>query len=84
MTDTASSRSVTPGPDASNGGMLNLLNGFVVELRNAGLPVSLTENLDAMEAVQHIPDRGPRCVQIRVRCHADQKPCALAQLRDGF
>ena len=35
--------------------MLKLLNGFVVELRNAGLPVSLTENLDAMEAVQHIP-----------------------------
>ena len=36
-------------------GMLDLLNGFVVELRNAGLPVSLTENLDAMDAVQHIP-----------------------------
>jgi uncharacterized protein with von Willebrand factor type A (vWA) domain len=35
--------------------MLELLNGFVVELRNAGLPVSLTENLDAMEAVQHVP-----------------------------
>jgi uncharacterized protein with von Willebrand factor type A (vWA) domain len=35
--------------------MLELLAGFVVELRNAGLPVSLTENLDAMEAVQHIP-----------------------------
>ena len=35
--------------------MIELLNGFVVELRNAGLPVSLTENLDAMEAVQHIP-----------------------------
>ena len=35
--------------------MMELLNGFVVELRNAGLPVSLTENLDAMEAVQHIP-----------------------------
>ena len=33
------------------GSMLDLLNGFVVELRNAGLPVSLTENLDAMEAV---------------------------------
>jgi uncharacterized protein with von Willebrand factor type A (vWA) domain len=29
--------------------------GFIVELREAGLPVSLTENLDAMEAVQHIP-----------------------------
>ncbi|MFM2182518.1 MAG: hypothetical protein RJB61_812 [Actinomycetota bacterium] len=35
--------------------MLDLLSGFVTELRNAGLPVSLTENLDAMEAVQHIP-----------------------------
>jgi uncharacterized protein with von Willebrand factor type A (vWA) domain len=35
--------------------MLDLLNGFVQELRNAGLPVSLTENLDAMEAVQYIP-----------------------------
>jgi uncharacterized protein len=35
--------------------MLDLLNGFVAELRNAGLPVSLTENLDAMEAVQYIP-----------------------------
>ena len=33
--------------------MMELLNGFVV-LRN-GLLVSLTENLDAMEAVQHIP-----------------------------
>ena len=35
--------------------LLDLLTGFIVELRNAGLPVSLTENLDAMEAVQHIP-----------------------------
>ena len=35
--------------------MLDLLSGFIVELRNAGLPVSLTENLDAMEAITHIP-----------------------------
>src|SRR5690606_39514830 len=42
-------------PTTGRSGMLELLNGFVVELRNAGLPVSLTENLDAMEAVQHIP-----------------------------
>jgi uncharacterized protein with von Willebrand factor type A (vWA) domain len=48
MTDTSEATS------AQRGGMLDLLNGFVVELRNAGLPVSLTENLDAMEAVQHI------------------------------
>jgi hypothetical protein len=35
--------------------LLDLLNGFIGELRQAGLPVSLTENLDAMEAVRHIP-----------------------------
>jgi uncharacterized protein with von Willebrand factor type A (vWA) domain len=35
--------------------LLDLLNGFIGELRDAGLPVSLTENLDAMQAVQHIP-----------------------------
>jgi uncharacterized protein with von Willebrand factor type A (vWA) domain len=35
--------------------VLDLLNGFIQELRAAGLPVSLTENLDAMEAVTHIP-----------------------------
>src|SRR5207302_10424645 len=35
--------------------MLDLLARFIQELRAAGLPVSLTENLDAMEAVRHIP-----------------------------
>ena len=35
--------------------VLDLMSGFIAELRSAGLPVSLTENLDAMEAVQHIP-----------------------------
>src|SRR5881396_4392949 len=35
--------------------MLDLLAGFMQELREAGLPVSLTENLDTMEAVKHIP-----------------------------
>ena len=35
--------------------VLDLMSGFIVELRNAGLPVSLTENLDAMEAVKEIP-----------------------------
>ena len=34
---------------------LELLSGFIQELRSAGLPVSLTENLDAMQAVKHIP-----------------------------
>lgn len=40
---------------AVGGSMVDLLAGFIVELRKAGLPVSLTENLDAMEAVRHIP-----------------------------
>lgn len=35
--------------------LLALLGGFIAELRAAGLPISLTENLDAMEAVTHIP-----------------------------
>lgn len=64
---TSSSSPGSPSPDevtldtadaavASVGApLLDLLSGFVVELRSAGLPVSLTENLDAMEAVQHIP-----------------------------
>ncbi len=42
-------------PAALGDPILELLNGFIIELRNAGLPVSLTENLDAMEAVRHIP-----------------------------
>src|SRR4051795_237790 len=42
-------------PAISGMPMLDLLNGFIVELREAGLPVSLTENLDAMAAIEHIP-----------------------------
>ena len=43
-----------PAPRAPSP-LLELLAGFIQELREAGLPVSLTENLDAMEAVKHIP-----------------------------
>ena len=35
--------------------MLDLLTGFVAELRAAGIPVSLTEHLDAAEALRHVP-----------------------------
>ena len=48
MTDTAS-------PATTGDALVDLLNGFIAELREAGLPVSLTENLDAMQAVHHIP-----------------------------
>jgi uncharacterized protein with von Willebrand factor type A (vWA) domain len=50
VTDVATSQ-----PEISGEAMLELLNGFIIELREAGLPVSLTEHLDAMEAVKHIP-----------------------------
>ncbi len=35
--------------------MLDVLTGFVGELRAAGIPVSLTEHLDAAETLRHIP-----------------------------
>ena len=36
------------------GRMLDLISGFVHELRAAGLPVSMTENLDAMRALDYV------------------------------
>jgi uncharacterized protein with von Willebrand factor type A (vWA) domain len=42
-------------PVGSSAGLLESLAGFVKELRTAGIPVSLTENLDAVEALRHIP-----------------------------
>jgi hypothetical protein len=47
--------SEAPLPTGSSAGLLESLAGFVKELRTAGIPVSLTENLDAMEALRHIP-----------------------------
>jgi len=35
--------------------VLDVLTGFVGELRQAGLPVSLTGSLDAAEAIHHVP-----------------------------
>jgi len=57
--------------------VLDLMSGFIVELRNAGLPVSLTENLDAMEAVKEIPleDR-------EGRAHVEPAPLLLRLRHD--
>jgi uncharacterized protein with von Willebrand factor type A (vWA) domain len=35
--------------------MLDVLTGFVAELRRSGLPVSVTESTDAAEAIRHLP-----------------------------
>jgi uncharacterized protein with von Willebrand factor type A (vWA) domain len=35
--------------------VLDLLTGFITELRAAGIPVSLTEHIDAAEALRHVP-----------------------------
>jgi uncharacterized protein with von Willebrand factor type A (vWA) domain len=53
--DTATPTAPSAGAPSERSPLLNLLAGFMQELRAAGLPVSLTENLDAMEAVKHIP-----------------------------
>ena len=55
MADEAAATATPEQLAAAGQPLLDLLSGFIVELRQAGLPVSLTENLDAMEAVQHIP-----------------------------
>ncbi len=52
MTDTTGVDVKSPGDDSP---LFNLIEGFVVELRTAGLPVSLVENIDAAQAVRHIP-----------------------------
>jgi uncharacterized protein with von Willebrand factor type A (vWA) domain len=42
-------------PPGAGDPLLELMHGFIRELREAGLPVSTTEHLDAMQAVKHIP-----------------------------
>ena len=54
MTDVVNLEPGSP-EQAAGHAITELLAGFIQELRQAGLPVSLTENLDAMQAVKHIP-----------------------------
>ncbi len=52
MTDLAESDGAATPADSA---LFELLEGFVLDLRAAGLPVSLSENIDAARAVRHIP-----------------------------
>jgi uncharacterized protein with von Willebrand factor type A (vWA) domain len=55
VTSSATDAEGGTGTAAAESPMLELLSGFIQELRSAGLPVSLTENLDSMQAIKHIP-----------------------------
>ena len=58
------------------GRMLDLLSGFVHELRAAGLPVSMTENLDAMRALEHIPIEDRATFKTALQTEAQLRSCA--------
>ena len=61
--------------------LLDVLQGFVHELRAAGLPVSMTENLDAMRAIEHIDIDDRDAVQGGARRHAGEAPPPPAGVR---
>ncbi|HUB71902.1 MAG TPA: VWA domain-containing protein [Acidimicrobiales bacterium] len=46
---------VSSAEEVIGGGLFGVFADFFSELRNAGVPVSTTEALDAMEALRHIP-----------------------------
>lgn len=46
---------LTDAPRGPGGPLFDLISGFVEELREANLPVSLTETIDAMRAVEQVP-----------------------------
>ena len=64
--------------------MLDVLTGFVGELRAAGLPVSLTESIDAAEAVHHIPLEDRDALKYALAATLVKSSAALEGVRDGL
>ena len=64
--------------------MLDLLSGFVTELRRSGLPVSLTEHLDAAEAVKHIPLEDREALKYALAATLVLNVVLLIELPKGF
>ena len=64
--------------------MLDVLTGFVGELRAAGLPVSLTESIDAAEAVHHIPLEDREALKYALAATLGEDLGPLEGVRDGL
>ena len=71
-------------PLAAGDGLLDVLAGFVKELRTAGIPVSLTENLDAVEALRHVPLDDREAFKYFPGRHHGEEQRPLEGLRDGL
>ena len=66
--------------------MLEVLTGFVAELRLAGLPVSVAEEADAAEAIGHLPLEDRQAIKFALGAtlvkSAESLACVRRRLRD--
>ena len=63
--------------------MLDVLTGFVAELRQAGLPVSVAEEADAAEAIGHLPLEDRQAIKFALGVIGEVRE-SLAGLRHRF
>ncbi len=80
----ADDATVAPKPSAAGRRCSTCCRASSSELRHAGLPVSLTENLDAMEAVQHIPIEDREAFKYALAATLVKNHVALARFETVF